>query len=110
MCPVCRAPDQELRLRRNWVVQELVDVFQAARPVLIKLGEYPKSSNLELQEMNGKRKLEASNPDQLGELDGHQEQRRKTWVQNKGATSAHLYDSDNVLGDQEGSDYGPSMC
>lgn len=31
-CPACRAPDQELKLRRNWVVQELVDAFQIARP------------------------------------------------------------------------------
>lgn len=36
-CPACRAPDQELRLRRNWAVQEIVDTFQVARPSLTTL-------------------------------------------------------------------------
>jgi E3 ubiquitin-protein ligase RAD18 len=30
-CPVCRAADQELKLRRNWAVQELVDSFALTR-------------------------------------------------------------------------------
>ncbi|CAG8109034.1 unnamed protein product [Penicillium olsonii] len=34
-CPACRAPDQELKLRRNWAVQELVDAFQTARPSVL---------------------------------------------------------------------------
>ena len=37
-CPSCRTPDQELRLRRNWAIEELVDAFQVARPTIIKLG------------------------------------------------------------------------
>ena len=36
-CPVCRTADQELRLRRNWTVQEIVDAFQIARPSLSSL-------------------------------------------------------------------------
>ncbi|KAL8705161.1 MAG: hypothetical protein Q9201_001698 [Fulgogasparrea decipioides] len=39
-CPVCRAPDQELRLRRNWTVEEIVDAFQAARPSLTSLASH----------------------------------------------------------------------
>ncbi len=38
-CPTCRAVDQELRLRPNWIVQELVDAFQTARPEILQLGE-----------------------------------------------------------------------
>ncbi|KAL9120785.1 MAG: hypothetical protein Q9187_002660 [Circinaria calcarea] len=38
-CPSCRAPDQELRLRRNWVVEELVDAFKTARPIILQLGQ-----------------------------------------------------------------------
>ena len=38
-CPSCRTPDQELRLRRNWAIEELVTAFQAARPSILKLGE-----------------------------------------------------------------------
>ncbi|KAJ5873952.1 uncharacterized protein N7529_002382 [Penicillium soppii] len=36
-CPACRSPDQELKLRRNWAVQELVDAFQIARPSVLDL-------------------------------------------------------------------------
>ncbi|PKY05590.1 postreplication repair E3 ubiquitin-protein ligase rad18 [Aspergillus campestris IBT 28561] len=36
-CPACRSGDQELKLRRNWAVQELVDAFQAARPSVLDL-------------------------------------------------------------------------
>ena len=37
-CPTCRTADQELRLRRNGAVEELVEAFQAARPSIIQLG------------------------------------------------------------------------
>ncbi|MCJ1404029.1 E3 ubiquitin-protein ligase rad18 [Xylographa trunciseda] len=38
-CPTCRSSDQEIRLRRNWAVQELVDAFTAARPSILQLGQ-----------------------------------------------------------------------
>ncbi|EFR04767.1 postreplication repair E3 ubiquitin-protein ligase rad18 [Nannizzia gypsea CBS 118893] len=34
-CPVCRSSDQELKLRRNWAVRELVESFKAARPSML---------------------------------------------------------------------------
>ncbi|KAJ5457928.1 hypothetical protein N7475_009316 [Penicillium sp. IBT 31633x] len=36
-CPACRSSDQELKLRRNWAVQELVDAFMTARPSVLGL-------------------------------------------------------------------------
>lgn len=36
-CPACRSSDQELKLRRNWAVQELVDAFKLARPGVLDL-------------------------------------------------------------------------
>ncbi|KAL4871132.1 hypothetical protein BDV12DRAFT_194778 [Aspergillus spectabilis] len=36
-CPTCRSSDQELKLRRNWAVQELVEGFKNARPSVLKL-------------------------------------------------------------------------
>lgn len=38
-CPACRASDQELKLRRNWAVQELVDAFRTARPKVLELAK-----------------------------------------------------------------------
>ena len=36
-CPVCRTSDQELKLRRNWAVQEFVESFQNARASVLEL-------------------------------------------------------------------------
>ncbi|KAL2011292.1 hypothetical protein VTN00DRAFT_4010 [Thermoascus crustaceus] len=36
-CPACRSSDQELKLRRNWAVQELVDAFRNARGSMLEL-------------------------------------------------------------------------
>lgn len=37
ICPICRSSEQEYRLRKNPVVQELVDVFLSARPKLLEV-------------------------------------------------------------------------
>lgn len=36
ICPVCRTPEQEYRLRKNQAVQELVDAFLSARTKLLE--------------------------------------------------------------------------
>ncbi|KAL3444942.1 hypothetical protein BJX65DRAFT_164191 [Aspergillus insuetus] len=38
-CPTCRSSDQELKLRRNWAVQELVEAFTNARPSVLDLAK-----------------------------------------------------------------------
>lgn len=55
-CPACRSPDQEIRLRRNWSVQEIVDAFRYARPTLIQLATTQSSNHKELNAAKGKRK------------------------------------------------------
>ncbi|KAI4171821.1 MAG: hypothetical protein LQ348_006858 [Seirophora lacunosa] len=56
-CPTCRAPDQELRLRRNWTVHEIVDAFQVARPSLMSLSTLP-AEQPTFRRARGKRKVE----------------------------------------------------
>lgn len=55
-CPVCRSPDQEIRLRRNWSVQEIVDAFRHARPNLILLATTQLFSQEKLNVAKEKRK------------------------------------------------------
>ena len=55
-CPACRSPDQEIRLRRNWSVQEIVDAFRHARPTLIQLVTTQSSTHKEKNGINEKRK------------------------------------------------------
>jgi E3 ubiquitin-protein ligase RAD18 len=40
-CPECRAPDQELKLRNNWAVGDLVDAFKKARPEVLDYARRP---------------------------------------------------------------------
>ena len=37
-CPACRTQDQAIKLRANSSVQELVDAFKGARPVVLQFG------------------------------------------------------------------------
>jgi E3 ubiquitin-protein ligase RAD18 len=38
-CPTCRSGDQELKLRRNWLVQEILEAFKNARETTLKLAK-----------------------------------------------------------------------
>ena len=63
-CPTCRAVDQELRLRPNWVVEELVDAFQTARPDILQLGKDLIALKEDGAKGNKKRKLEMADSDE----------------------------------------------
>ena len=82
-CPICRAPDQEIKLRRNCTVEELVSVFQLARPALIQLGRNLQATNLDIQEVKSKRKLENSDSYKCEEAEEPCTRRRKTRSQHE---------------------------
>lgn len=44
-CPLCRAPEQELRLRSNWSVEETAEAFSKARPAALHLARTALSGN-----------------------------------------------------------------
>ena len=68
-CPACRAPDQEVRLRRNWIVQELVDAFQVARPHVMSLGKGVESRVSPKKTTDRKRKIEDTDLEESDESD-----------------------------------------
>lgn len=61
-CPACRESDQEIKLRRNWVVEELVTNFTASRKGLLEFAQSAAQSkrdeDVESQRPNKRRKLE----------------------------------------------------
>ena len=64
-CPVCRSSDQETKLRRNWIVQELLEAFQNARPSVLDLARKARDGALDRREASDepsskKRKIEQS--------------------------------------------------
>ncbi len=43
-CPLCRATDQESKLRGNWALREAVDAFCQARVTVLAIARTPKST------------------------------------------------------------------
>ncbi|KIW21505.1 DNA repair protein rad18 [Exophiala spinifera] len=54
-CPACRESDQEVKLRRNWVVEELVANFTASRKGLLTFATDAAVSRSELQAADSER-------------------------------------------------------
>lgn len=104
-CPLCRAPDQELRLRRNCTVEELVEVFQTARPALILSGKPHLPSSLEISNGKGKRSSDDSLGDQA-ELGLPQTRRRKLRPQNEGLPS----NPNHSVEEDQASNFQPGVC
>ncbi|PFH59114.1 hypothetical protein XA68_12780 [Ophiocordyceps unilateralis] len=46
-CPLCRSPDQELKLRRNWTVEEAVNCFSRTRPDALALARRKRKAKVE---------------------------------------------------------------
>lgn len=68
-CPACRTADQELKLRRNWAVEELVSGFVEERDGLLNFARKCAEADTENQECEGprpkkRRKIEASQSQQ----------------------------------------------
>ncbi|KAL8997416.1 MAG: hypothetical protein Q9169_003279 [Polycauliona sp. 2 TL-2023] len=81
-CPVCRTADQELRLRRNWAVQEIVEAFQLARPTLTSLATQS-SEQIDVRRSKSKRKLDDTDLEEDTDEPKTTSQRRKTRSQDK---------------------------
>ena len=81
-CPICRACDQELRLRRNWIVQEIVETFQLARPSLTSLAA-PDPDHSVTKKSRGKRKVD--------DTDLHGDANETTVVQRRNTRSQNKY-------------------
>lgn len=108
-CPICRASDQEVKLRRNCTVEELVNVFQVARPALIQLGKNLKATTLGVLEGKPKRKLEKSNSNECGEIEERCARRRKTRSQcRRSSESLHSGPTDVAEDDLDG-EYQPGL-
>ncbi|RMZ90425.1 hypothetical protein DV736_g2344, partial [Chaetothyriales sp. CBS 134916] len=68
-CPACREPDQEIRLRRNWAVEELVARFVQVRDGLLGFAQVVAAGNTDATASSGSRQEE-------GDGDGESEAQR----------------------------------
>lgn len=110
LCPTCRTPDQEVRLRKNWTVAELVEAFQDARPALIQLGKDLQATTLQISQGKGKRKFSVSHGDDLGKEDERCIKRRQTRSQTIVTSPARrLEQANTVESEDRDSQYQPGL-
>lgn len=112
-CPACRSPDQELKLRRNWAVQEIVDSFKNARPSVLSLAREKASSAAQEGreeddddlEQPAAKKRRLDRPD---EPNGIQSERRRTRSQRQRSTENQVPAAEyEVIEDSADEDYVP---
>lgn len=61
-CPTCRTNDQEVKLKSNAAIEDLVEAFKRARPAVLELARKP---SVEHANTSPKRKRDISNLDEL---------------------------------------------
>lgn len=106
-CPTCRTGEQEIRLRRNWTVQEVVDSFRAARPSLLQL-----ATNLAVEDVDSgkrapKRKLSETELEVNGELG--RVQTRRTRSQSRRSADPPTPEVTVIEDDEDDVYYKPGM-
>ena len=104
-CPACRTPDQELRLRRNWTVEELVEGFKRAREALIQFSKSIKIIEEERAQGTNKRKRSSASQG-LSEESMPSASRRKTRSQ-RPESQAPI--PEQIPDSEEDDDYQPGM-
>ena len=102
-CPTCRAADQELRLRRNWTVEEVVQTFKEARPALLQLNDSLAAEKEEKSVSIGKRKREEVGDQDTTPDETYRNTKRKTRSQSQRDSSNQAAIKDFVA-DSEGDD------
>lgn len=113
-CPACRSSDQELKLRRNWAVQELVDSFKNARPSILELARNAAAakaaeSNESEQPVAKKRKLEHAESSETALQDDAQSQGRRTRSQSRRTDSQVHTPTVEVIEDSEDEEFVPGL-
>ena len=113
-CPACRTMDQELRLRRNWTVQEIVDAFKLARPAILQLGQTTVTTSRGSGPINGKRKLANTDIEGLGseeeeEAEGEGKHERRTRSQKRRSPNSHHIESKPVVDDERDDNFQPGQ-
>ncbi|RDW69703.1 hypothetical protein BP6252_08723 [Coleophoma cylindrospora] len=97
-CPGCRAPDQELKLRSNWPLEEAVDAFKKARSGLLEHARKP----VIIERSSPKRKLDCVQEDESD--DGPRKRTRSSSKRTATASQQTVV----IDSEQEDEDYIPN--
>ena len=103
-CPTCWAPDQELRLKRNSTVEELVESFKVARGALMKFSQDLKAATEDREQGRNKRKR---NGEDGPEEDIPSTSRRKTRSQGRKGSESEPVRPIEIADSEGDEDYQP---
>ena len=106
-CPACRTQDQAIKLRPNATVQELVDAFKVARPVVLQFGQ-----NVNVAKDGSGQTKRRKIDDTDMELDEDENvngslRRRKTRSMNLRRSTSDEMGSDHLIHDGKDSEFQP---
>lgn len=96
-----------MKLRSNALIQELVDVFQTARPVVLQLGQELKATRDGLIQGTKKRKFEDTDIEDDERVDEPYNGRRKTRSRQQWSPSVIKQSIDQAMRDENDSDFQP---
>lgn len=110
-CPICRSQDQELKLRGNWLVQELVEQFMNARESVLTLARREAAriahGDDEARERSPKkRKVGQVEQDEVAAAEGSGSQRIRTRSQRVKLDEAQTLEPE-VIEDSQDEEYVP---
>lgn len=99
-CPACRESDQELKLRRNWALEEVVAHFTKARDGILQFARQPAAAAESVEEIRPKKRRKIAHAPPT--LNGEVGTRRSTRSQSKRtALSASQASQEHGLSEQE---------
>lgn len=84
-CPTCRASEQEIKLRRNWAVDDIVKAFRDLRDKALEFARQPRESAVGDERNSHKRKLDDLDSMDLGDANP---QKRMTRSQSRRGADA----------------------
>ena len=98
-CPACRASDQASRLRNNWLLQEVVATFLAARPAALEVAQKAQEAITE-PKARGKRKRAVLDSDDVAQAE---EERRTTRSKSRRLAASQTSEPETTeIGDSDG--------
>ncbi|EGC43823.1 postreplication repair E3 ubiquitin-protein ligase rad18 [Histoplasma capsulatum var. duboisii H88] len=110
-CPACRTADQELKLRKDMAMQEMVDSFMSARPSVL---EFARTATVRTDEPEGDLELPASKKRKIDTFVSLAEKgkavsgaERRTRLQSRRSEDQDLQTQAEVIDDTEDEDFDP---
>lgn len=101
-CPACRTQDQELKLRFNGAIEDLVEAFKKVRPEVLEYARTPTPVNVNSSHKRSFEQAEGQDEDSSPQKRRRRSERTRTSSQRAIMVDSDNDDEDYVPGEQHG--------